>query len=388
MMNANDYTVRLSGLLRREHGALADFLVELAAFDERALWRELGHASLFDYLHRTLGLSRGAAYYRNVGADLVRRLPEIVEPLRDGRLCVSTLVALAKAITPENRAEVLPRFFHRSKSEAKAIAAEIRPSDIVPRRELVTGARPEAKRVSSLVERATANLPEVDPAQFVMPGELQLATPAPLPTPAASAAPVVGRRTMSRDDRPEVEPLTAELARLHVTVPKRLLSKLDRARDALSHSKPGASTAEILEAALDLLLDRDAKRKGLVARPQAKLRPAKPDRVRASVLREVWKRDGGKCQYRLANGQICGSTCRVEAHHREARAYGGGHATADDLVLLCDVHHDLVTREQFGDDWIDRCVRERREAGAVARRDRLVGLRDCGPPALAASSSS
>ena len=380
-MNANDYTIRFSDLLRREHGALADFLVELAAFDERALWRNLGHASLFDYLHRALGLSRGAAYYRNVGANLVRRFPEIVEPLRDGRLCVSVLVALAKAITPENRAEVLPRFFHRSKSEAQAIAAEIRPADIVPRREVVTAARREAKRAPSRVERATAELPEVDPAHIVMPGELKLATPAPPPTPATPAVP-----SPARDDRPVIEPLTAELSRLHVTVPRSLLSKLDRARDARSPSKPGATTAEILEAALDLLLDRADKRRGLVARPQAKLRPAKPDRVRASVLREVWKRDGGKCQYRLANGQTCGSTCRVEAHHREARAHGGGHATADDLVLLCDVHHDLVTREQFGEDWIDRCVRERREArgsigtgtfAPMAGAERTAGV---GPP--------
>jgi len=198
-----------------------------------------------------------------------------------------------------------------------------------------------------------------------MPGELELATPAPPLTPATPAVP-----PPASDDRPVIEPLTAELSRLHVTVPRALLSKLDRARDALSHSRPGASTAEILEAGLDLLLDRDAKRKGLVARPQAKLRPAKPETVRASVLREVWKRDGGRCQFRLANGEICGSTCRVEAHHREARAHGGGHATAEDLVLLCDVHHDLVTREQFGDDWIDRCVRERRDRGPAARHRR------------------
>ena len=56
----------------------------------------------------------------------------------------------------------------------------------------------------------------------------------------------------------------------------------------------------------------------------------------------------------------------MEAHHREARAHGGGHATAEDLVLLCDVHHDLVTREQFGDDWIDRCLRRRGRGGETA----------------------
>jgi hypothetical protein len=221
---------------------------------------------------------------------------------------------------------------------------------------------------------ALALLPEVDPAHFAMPGEL--APPAPL-TPATPAEP-----SPARDDRPVIEPLTADLARLHVTVPRRLLSKLDRARDALSHSKPGASTAEILEAALDLLLDRDAKRHGLVSKPQAKLRPAKPETVRASVLRRVWKRDGGRCQYRLANGEICGSTCRVEAHHREARAHGGGHATAEDLVLLCDVHHDWITREQFGDDWIDRCVRERLERGERAAR--LLGT----PPLQALREST
>ena len=46
-----------------------------------------------------------------------------------------------------------------------------------------------------------------------------------------------------RTERPEVEPLTGDLARLHVTVSKTFLQKLDCARDALSHSNPGASIA-------------------------------------------------------------------------------------------------------------------------------------------------
>jgi hypothetical protein len=348
MMTVSEYTVHLSNLLRREHDALAEFLVDLAGFDERGLWRELGYATLFDYLHRELGLSRGAAHYRRVGAELVRRFPEIIEPIRDGRLCFSSVLELAKVITAENRAEVLPRFFHRSKAEAKVVAAELRPMEAPPHRDIVTAVR--AATAAAGAYQGSRGGCAVDPAQLpVHPDELAL--PPTGATPARAPAP--------RDDRDLVEPLTAELRRLHVTVPTRLLDKLARARDALSHSRPAASSAEILEAGLDLLLDRDAKRKGLVEKPQAKLRPAKPQTIRASVLREVWKRDGGRCQFRLANGQICGSTCRVEVHHREARAHGGGHATAKDLVLLCDVHHDLVTRVQFGDDWIDRCVRRR-----------------------------
>ncbi len=41
--------------------------------------------------------------------------------------------------------------------------------------------------------------------------------------------------------------MNAELSRLHVTVPRRLLQKLAAARDALSHSHPGASEDQILE---------------------------------------------------------------------------------------------------------------------------------------------
>jgi hypothetical protein len=119
----------LADLLAREHAALADFLVALADFDQRRLWAELGHASLFYFLHRELGLSKGAAYYRKVAAELVQRFPEVVEPLRDGRLCFTSVVELSKVLTRENRDEVLPRFFHRSKREAAAVAAEISPAE-------------------------------------------------------------------------------------------------------------------------------------------------------------------------------------------------------------------------------------------------------------------
>jgi 5-methylcytosine-specific restriction endonuclease McrA len=73
-------------------------------------------SSLFVFLHRQLRLSKGAASYRATAAALIQRIPEVVEPLRDGLLCLSTIFEIAKVLTPENRTEVLPRFFHRSKT--------------------------------------------------------------------------------------------------------------------------------------------------------------------------------------------------------------------------------------------------------------------------------
>jgi hypothetical protein len=100
--------------------------------------RQLGFPSLFDYLHREVGLSRGSAYYRQVGARLVGKFPEVAEPLRDGRLCISNLPQLAKVMTEENRGEVMRKFFHRSKEEAKQLVAELLPAEVVPRRTVVT----------------------------------------------------------------------------------------------------------------------------------------------------------------------------------------------------------------------------------------------------------
>jgi hypothetical protein len=100
-MNARDLTNQLAALLRRERHAMADFLLALADFDRERGWIELGHPSLFSFLHRELGLSKGAAYYRKVGADLVRSFPEVVAPLRDGRLtCRASFIARSRKPRP------------------------------------------------------------------------------------------------------------------------------------------------------------------------------------------------------------------------------------------------------------------------------------------------
>jgi hypothetical protein len=47
----------------------------------------------------------------------------LADPLRDGRLCLSTVVEVEKVLTEENRTSVVPRFFRLSRQEAKEIVA-------------------------------------------------------------------------------------------------------------------------------------------------------------------------------------------------------------------------------------------------------------------------
>ncbi len=163
MTSARDLSSRLAALLRTERGAAADFLSALADFDSRRCWAELGHASLFSYLHRDLGLSLGAAQYKKTGAELVQRFPEVLESLRDGRLCQTAICEVARVLTPENRAEVLPRFFGLSRREAAAVAAELAPRE-APRRTVVTAVRSAPAFAPATV---TAPAAPVDAAQFL-----------------------------------------------------------------------------------------------------------------------------------------------------------------------------------------------------------------------------
>src|SRR5512140_2765642 len=160
MLTASELSAGLADLLRNEHHALAEFLVALAAFDAAKVWSDLGHRSLFDYLHRRLGLSKGAAFYRMTAAQLIQRHPEVAEPLRSGALCLTSVVELSKVLTPENVPEVLPRFLHASKREAQAIAAELRPAESVPRRTVVTALTPAALPLAA----STRPDPAVHPA--------------------------------------------------------------------------------------------------------------------------------------------------------------------------------------------------------------------------------
>ena len=324
---ARESSRNLSTLLRHEQGAMADFLVALADFDRRALWRELGYSCLFSYLQRELRLSDGAAHFRKVAARLIQRFPEVVEPLREGKLCLTSIIELARVMTPENREETLPRFFHMSKRQAKAVAAAILPAAVVPRREVVTAV-------------VTVVRPELRPTDL-RPDET------PPSSPEREAAPALPMK---------VEPLTANESRIHMTVSPQFLTKLEAARRGQGHVQPGATKEQVIEAALDLLLEKQASRRAEVKRPQRNPRPAKDEHVTAAVKREVWARDGGKCQWPVDGGGLCGSGTRLEIDHVVPRGRGGP-STVENCRLVCRVHNQYAARQAYGDARMDLFTR-------------------------------
>jgi hypothetical protein len=171
--------------------------------------------------------------------------------------------------------------------------------------------------------------------------------------------------------RDAAEPLDADLRRLHVTVSKRLLEKIDRARGGLSHALPGATIEQVLEVALDLLLEQQARAKALVKRPRgsataaAATAPGRPH-VPAAVEREVRRRDDDRCQFPLDQGEVCGSTFQVQLDHVVPLALGG-ETSVGNLRCACAFHNRLAARRSLGEA-VMAATRRRGARAPSARR--------------------
>jgi hypothetical protein len=118
---------RLDELMTRERHCLAELLFHLAAFDRRRAYLEFGYQSLFLYCTDCLKMSKGTAYRRTTSARLIARFPAIVDYLRDGRLCTTSLCDLRELLNDENHRELLERASGLKEEEIKLLAATLNP---------------------------------------------------------------------------------------------------------------------------------------------------------------------------------------------------------------------------------------------------------------------
>jgi hypothetical protein len=216
MSNARVLADRLAELLSRERDSMAEFLIALAAFDRQRVWAELGFSGLFWFLHRELKLSKSAAYCRKVAAEMIQKCPDIVAPLRDGRICLSSVGEVAKVLTVENVAEILPRFFFLSRREAAEVAATIKPVERPPSRDLVTvvPASPAIRRPAATPEAPLRDnlvvVPPCEPLLGVTPRAPTQITLLEMPLPTHTRP--RGRRSSSRPASTSFSPGTGSVA--------------------------------------------------------------------------------------------------------------------------------------------------------------------------------
>jgi 5-methylcytosine-specific restriction endonuclease McrA len=180
---------------------------------------------------------------------------------------------------------------------------------------------------------------------------------------------------------------------LRLTLNSKQLHLLERAQEVLSFGGKIPAVENILEQALERLLDQkdplrqaeraerraDSKSKASAARQtddertddhvddteNSKELPAtwqnasvkKTTTMRRSgipkaVRHAVWLRDGGECKWPLADGEVCGHRYCVEIEHIVPKARGGTDEI-ENLILFCRYHNQAPADEIFGRDYME-----------------------------------
>jgi len=356
---------QLRSLVASERRELVRFLLLLDAFDREAGYFEFGRPSLWMYLLKDLGLRESVAARRIAVMKLLRQFPQLDAPLADGRLCITTIELLAPLMTPENVDEVVRMGANLTKEETLRLRAELQPRE--PPRE---GIRRLPTAVAALSLAAPA--PEVPPPEVIAPAA------------APSEAPPLALLPPPRP-RIVVEPCTPELDSMRVTIDVAFRERLGKARDLASHRNPKGDLYRVLFDALGAYIEKLEKDRGL-ATPKHP-RPSKPPPAptpgeRAPISDEtrriVWARDGGRCQRRGPDGEICGSTFQLELHHRDPAKVTGS-SQPEDLELRCKPDNRYEANVVFGKETIDRIILEKQRARRAWPRRARRGAGRGGP---------
>ena len=291
--------------------ALTKKIVELIAEAlRRKLWAARGHSSAHRWLIAEFGYSESSAGRRLDAARLLCDVPDVTEKLATGELTLSALSMVQAA-------------FHQEERRTGEKLSE------VVKREVVK--KIENQSNSATARTVAAEFPEV-----------------------------------SKLPRESLKPAGADGWTLIIGLDSAQKTALDRARELLSHSHPGATWAEIITH----LATEHAKRADPVARAEKRaVKLAKmpqgffaaedlttptvtgPKPLPRAVRDAALAKAGGACEFAdPRTGVRCGGRVRVEADHVIPRALGGT-GEPGNLRCLCAQHNRFMSERELGPRW-------------------------------------
>ena len=314
-MSSKAIVEHLYELRRRERGLLVEFLWYLAELEQRNELLAMGFSSAFVFCTDYLGLSKGAAYRRTKGAELLVRFPLAAEYLQDGRLCLSGLVLLRDVLEGDGRV-VLDRAAGKSEDDVKVLVASLRPQE---------SPGDLFRRLPNVNQVQVPPKPPVDNSAIV--NDVQVPPKPPVDK-----------------SRGRIEPISAERRVLRVTVGKGFADDLAKVRAALSHQIPDGNLEEVLHACLKQMLAAVEKRRKGTGKGREGSTTGRY--VPVDDRRAVWERDGESCAYVSPDGRRCGSNHQLELHHIDPFAKGGA-TTAENLMVVCRRHNAFHAARDF-----------------------------------------
>jgi hypothetical protein len=339
-----ELVARLPTLVQAERHATVDLIEHLVEMERRRLYLRLSVSSLYRYCIDRLRYGEDAALKRHRVAKLALRLPQVLDELRAGTIHLTGLFLLSTHLTDENATTLLHEARGKSRRQIEELIARWLPRSDVP--------------------------PSLTPI-----------------------APEVTCSRAGEGARARLEPLSPTRLRVEFTARAELYEKLEKARELLSHALPSGDLGELVERAVDALIERETrKRFGPRAASEAgKGRKARELKLGArhvpvETKRAVWERDNAQCTFVDGEGRRCPERRFLTLEHRTPFALGGP-PTLENLCLLCNAHNLENARQVFGEPHIEAKIRAKmRAAGAGARQMRPAEPQPLETPAKVLSS--
>jgi len=299
----------LRSLVKEERRITREILDHINEVARRRLYADLGFSSIFDWLVKDLGYSESAAYRRMQAARVLLAVPNVACKLESGELGLTVLSKVQTFIRADE------------KRTGQQISTQEK-SEILSKVESCSGREAEY--------RLAQHFPEV-----------------------ASRFP----DGLAQNEK--VRAISEDQVSVQVTFTRVQFEKLKRIQELLSHTHIGLSNAELLDAAMDVFLEKKDPLKRIVTPrstacdtaaevgvgsgvgldvPHVQPRKSLTPSIRNFVLRK----SGGQCEYREPKtGHRCESRHFLEIDHIQPRALGGSNRT-DNLRVLCRTHNLLV----------------------------------------------
>jgi hypothetical protein len=337
-MSDAEVVKRLKDLLREERRLTAAVLAHLGEVEARRLYLPAACSSMFVYSTQVLGMSEDQAFKRIQAARAMRRFPVVAVAVEEGRLHLTAVVRLAPHLTADNVEALVAEASGKSKAEVEVLLARLAPKADVPGR-----LEREAEQ--------TRVVPEPPPeGDGVAPKP-----PRPLPG------------TL------RVAPLAPERFALQVTIGEETQRKLVRAQALLRHQVPSGDLAEVLDCALDALLDKVERRRfGKTMVPRKRKGSRGKRYVPREVRREVLARDGERCSFVAEDGRRCEETGFLELDHVVPVA-SGGEGSVGGVRVLCRSHNQSEAERILG-----RAAVAAGRAAGEEEADLVAGLKRLG----------
>lgn len=367
----------LANLVTRDRTTTTAILAHIAEADERRLYAPAGYPSMHAYCVGELHLSEDAAFKRIRAARAARKHPCLFAALADGRLHLAGVCLLATHLTHENVNDLVAAATHQSKAEIeRLLAARFPQSEALALVEVMPPLEGPAHGITS--RQAPGPVTNRDTTRFADFGDQQAPGPVALPTPAAAPA--------------RLAPIASHRFAFHVTFGQETHDKLEHARALLGHSVPSGDLTQVLDRALDALIDKLEKQKyAATTKPRGERRSADPRHIPAHVRRAVRDRDQDQCTFVSENGRRYDARSRLEYDH-VVPVSRGGRATVEGVRLRCAAHNQLEADRTFGTTFMNakretaRAAAQERARAADARasaareqsRDVIAGLRQLG----------